>query len=126
MHTMEQILGLSPMNQLDASGPLMTDCFTTRPDFTPYTALPNNIPLNEMNPGTTSSMTREDRFWAVQSLKMDFTKPDQIDDNTLNRIIWHSVKGHTHYPAEYVGTHGDELAKLGLIVTKNQKDDDDD
>src|SRR6266704_3139711 len=45
LHTMEQILGLPPMNQQDAMAPLMFDCFTNVPDFAPYTALPNNVPL---------------------------------------------------------------------------------
>jgi YVTN family beta-propeller protein len=126
IHTMEQILGLPPMNQMDSMGPLMGDCFTTGPNFKPFTALPNNVPLDEMNPGTTSSLSTEDRFWAMESLKMDFSKPDQIDDNTLNRIIWHSVKGHEHYPSEFVGTHGDELVKLGLIASRSAPDLDDD
>ena len=45
LHTMERILGLPPMNQQDAMAPLMFDCFTSVPNFTPYTALPNNVPL---------------------------------------------------------------------------------
>ena len=127
IHTMEQILGLPPMNQMDASSPLMSDCFTMQPDFTPYTSLPNNIPLDEMNPGTTAkTMSREDRYWAMQSLKMDFSKPDQVNDDTLNRIIWHSIKGDAHYPSEFVGTHGDALKKLGLIAAKQARTDDDD
>ena len=47
-------------------------------------------------------------------------------DDILNRIIWHSVKGHAPYPSAFVGTHGDALAKLGLIATKSAKSDDDD
>jgi len=48
--TVEQILGLSPLNQFDLAAEPMFTSFTGRPDFTPYTARPNNIPLNEMNP----------------------------------------------------------------------------
>ena len=47
LHTMERILGLPPMNQQDAMAPLMFECFTNVPNFTPYTALPSNIPLTE-------------------------------------------------------------------------------
>src|SRR5207248_10742079 len=36
LHTMERILGLPPMNQMDALAPLMTECFMDRPDLTPY------------------------------------------------------------------------------------------
>ncbi len=125
IHTMEQMLGLPPMNQMDAMGPLMTDCFTATPDFTPYTTLPSNIALNEMNPGTTAALKPRDRYWARLSLKQDFSKPDLANDEELNRIIWHSIKGNTHYPSEFVGAHGKGLKQFGLIVSKATKDDDD-
>ncbi|EEF62162.1 alkaline phosphatase family protein [Pedosphaera parvula] len=127
LHTMEQIMGIPPMNQMDAMGPLMFDCFTNVPDFTGYTALSNNIPLDTMNPGTTAAkMTAEERYWAKKSMKLDFSKPDAADDNTLNRILWHSVKGNVRYPREFAGAHGKGLKKLGLVITKTSKDDDDD
>jgi YVTN family beta-propeller protein len=126
IHTMEQIMGLPPMNQMDAMGPLMGDCFMAQPDYTPYTALPNQVALNEMNPGTLSSMSRQDLHWARLSAKQDFSKADVANDDELNRIIWHSVKGNARYPSEYVGPHGKGLKTLGLIVSKNHHDDDDD
>ncbi len=125
VHTMEQIMGLPPMNQMDALSPLMTDCFTTNADYTPYLALPTNIPLNTMNPGTFGALSRKDRYWASQSLKQDFSKPDLADDNILNRIIWYSVRGDARYPAEFTGAHGKGLKKLGLMLTKNQQVDPD-
>ena len=127
LHTIEQILGLPPMNQQDAMGPLMTDCFTNTPNFTPYTALANNIALNEMNPGTTGSLSPKDRYWAWKSQKLDFSKPDLADENTLNRIVWHSIKGNTSYPSAFAGAHGRGLKNLNLVLTKTgRKDDDDD
>jgi len=125
LHTIEQMLGLPPMNQQDAMAPLLSECFTSTPDFTPYTALANNIPLDTMNPGTTGAMTPQERYWAKKSLKLDFSRPDLADDNTLNRIIWHSVKGDVRYPSEFAGAHGKGLKKLGLVLVKTGKDDDD-
>lgn len=43
--TMEQILGVAPMNQEDRAAVPMFDAFTNKPDFTPFTTLPNQIPL---------------------------------------------------------------------------------
>lgn len=125
IHTMEQILGLPPMNQMDAMGPLMSDCFTNTPNFAPYTAVPNNIALNEMNPGTTGKLKGQDRYWARLSQKMDFSKPDQVNDDVLNRIIWHSIKGKERYPAEFAGAHGKGLKQRGLSASKARVDDDD-
>jgi hypothetical protein len=57
---------------------------------------------------------------------MDFSKPDLINDDTLNRIIWHSIKGNQRYPAEFAGPHGKGLKRLGLIAARTKGDDDDD
>ena len=54
--TMEQILGLSPINQFDLAAEPMFSAFTSKPDFTPYSARPNQIPLDEMNPQLAGSL----------------------------------------------------------------------
>jgi len=100
VRTIESIFGLQPMNRLDRAVPPMTDCFTTTPDFTPYTALPNNIPLDEINPPL-QSLNGDARYWAEKSLAQDLSDVDRIDDETFNRIIWHAVKGYqTPYPGD--------------------------
>jgi hypothetical protein len=43
--TIEQILGIAPMNQLDRAAQPMRKLFTNTPDTTPFTRLPNQIPL---------------------------------------------------------------------------------
>jgi hypothetical protein len=112
------------MNQQDAMAPLMFECFTNVPDFTPYTALPNNIPLAQ---GAIASVPQssKQRYWAKKVEKMDFSKPDRINENTFNRYIWHSIKGDTHYPSEFVGGHGKGLKQLGLVRDRSHKDEDD-
>ncbi|GAB3894866.1 alkaline phosphatase family protein [Kibdelosporangium lantanae] len=45
IRTIEQILGIRPMNQKDSAATPMTAAFTQRPDFTPYTAVPNRTSL---------------------------------------------------------------------------------
>ena len=50
LRTMELMLGLPPMNQMDATATPMFDCFTNTPDFTPFAAVTNNVPLDQMNP----------------------------------------------------------------------------
>jgi len=52
VRTIEQILGLRPMNQMDLAATPMRSLFTKTPNNTPYTAAPNEIPLDEMNPGS--------------------------------------------------------------------------
>jgi hypothetical protein len=102
VRTMEQILGLPPMNQMDLAVPpdSMAHIFTMKPDFTPYEALPNLIPLDQMNPSATLLSSAE-RVWQEASSKLDFSGPDRADEEVLNRIIWHSAKGYaTPYPKD--------------------------
>lgn len=45
IRTIEQILGIRPMNQKDSAATPMTAAFTPKPDYTPFTALPNRTSL---------------------------------------------------------------------------------
>lgn len=113
-------MGLPPMNQMDAMAPLMSDCFTNTPDFRPYTCLPNQIPLDEMNPQL-GYLSDKELYWALKSLEQPFDKFDQADEDTLNRIIWHSVKGvKTPYPAHLAGAHGKGLEALNLRLVEDE------
>jgi hypothetical protein len=128
LHTMEQILGLPPMNQLDAMAPVMRECFTDKADLTPYTAVPNEIPLDQMA-ARQEAMSGPALEWSRKSLAQRLDQPDRVDDDTFNRAIWFATNGSAApYPAEFAGAHGKGLAKLRLKVdaTKRLKDDDDD
>jgi YVTN family beta-propeller protein len=98
LRTIELILGLPPMNQMDATATPMFDCFTTQPDFAPFTAVPNNIPLDQMNPEKVSDpMLRKD---AYASAKLPLDQPDRCPEDVLNRILWRALKGpQVPYPA---------------------------
>ncbi|WP_349260564.1 alkaline phosphatase family protein [Actinocrinis sp.] len=45
IRTIEQILGIHPMNQLDSAATPMTDAFTPKPNYAPFTAVPNQTSL---------------------------------------------------------------------------------
>ncbi len=93
VRTMENILGIPPMNQFDLAAEPMEDCFTDKPDFTPYEALPSNIRLDELNPPL-ESLNGKALHWAKMSLEQDLDDVDRINEDIFNRIIWHSVKGY--------------------------------
>ncbi len=93
VRTMELILGLPPMNQLDATATPMTDCFTDKPDLTPFTPLPNNIPLDQMNPEPKKMADPLLRKNAYASARLPLGQPDRCPEDQLNRILWHAMKG---------------------------------
>src|SRR5207249_2223495 len=97
--TIELILGLPPMTQLDLSATPMRSCFTDTPDPTPYAAVKNRIALDEMNKPV-KELTGKAREFALRSLELDFDEEDRADEDALNRILWFSVRGDRPYPGD--------------------------
>jgi len=93
LRTIEQILGLPPMNQFDAAADPMTDCFTETPDFTPFKAVSNRVPIDQMNPPKKKITDARLRRQAVLSARLDFKRVDACPEDVLNRILWHAMKG---------------------------------
>jgi hypothetical protein len=112
VRTIEQILGIPPMNVVDATALPMFDCFTGSFDKTPYAFLQNNIPLNEMNKSTASLSGKAKKYSQLSSLPA-FDHIDSGNDDLLNRIIWFASMGNKPYPAKMT------------LPKKERKDDDD-
>jgi YVTN family beta-propeller protein len=109
MRTMELILGLPPMNQLDGSATPMSDCFAATPDFTPFNSVPNRVPLDRINPEPKKIADRVLRQDAIVSNRLALDEPDRCPEDVLNRILWRAMKGtHVPYPEWAVKTVGDE------------------
>jgi YVTN family beta-propeller protein len=97
IRTMELLLGMSPMNQLDASASPM-DLFQAQPDLTPYQAILPNVSLKNLM--VQPSADRETARMIRRSEKENFEAPDLADADTVNRILWFSVRGaHEPFPA---------------------------
>ncbi len=93
MRTIELILGLPPMNQFDSTATPMHTCFADKPDLRPYEASRNRIPLGRLNPKLSEIRDPRQRYWAVRSIEQPLDEIDQADEDTLNRVLWHAVKG---------------------------------
>ena len=100
LRTLEQILGLPPMNQFDATATPMADCFTDTPDFTPFVASANNVALDEMNPAPKAIQDAALRRNAYVSAQLNLRQVDACPEAVLNRILWQAMKGSAApYPA---------------------------
>ncbi len=98
LRTIEQILGIPPMNVIDATATPMFDCFTDKPDTTfRFAHRKNMIRLDEMNKPPQELKGQSQRY-TRQSMDYAFHRIDRGDDDLLNRIIWFSAKGETPYP----------------------------
>ncbi len=117
LRTMELILGLPPLTQYDAAAAPMSRSFTNKADFTPYSVVSPRIDLNVRNTALA--------YGAKESGRMDFSTYDKADEQALNRILWHSIKGPSvPMPAPVSSAH---IAPNGTTIrtTKTGKDTDD-
>jgi YVTN family beta-propeller protein len=109
LRTIELMLGLPPMNMFDATATPMSDCFTAELNLTPYKAVPNNIPLDEMNPDPKKISDPLLRRNAYASDKLPLEQIDKCPEDLLNRILWHAMKGASApYPAWAVKAADDD------------------
>jgi DNA-binding beta-propeller fold protein YncE len=108
IRTMEQILGMKPMNQFDASAVPMWDAFTDTPDLTPFVAVPNNVPLDQMNPAPQAIADPVLRQDALASARMNFRQVDRAPEDQLNRILWRAMRGTVEPYPEWAITAGIE------------------
>ncbi|MFM8360013.1 MAG: alkaline phosphatase family protein, partial [Verrucomicrobiota bacterium] len=109
LRTIGQILGMAPMNQFDASATPMFDCFTDTPDLRPFTAVPNNVPLDQMNPDPKALVDPVLRKDAIVSSRLNFREVDKAPEDVLNRILWRSMRGSQEpYPEWAITAVGDD------------------
>jgi YVTN family beta-propeller protein len=111
--TIEQILGLTPMNQFDlTASPMRTD-FTNNPpldNFLPWTHVSNQVPLNEGVTASADDNTSSPKVKALRAAWLQkktqifagkLTKPDSEDPDTVNHLNWYMSTGFTRpYPGE--------------------------
>ena len=96
IRTIELLLGIAPMNQLDGTAAAM-DIFSSEPDLRPYEAqLPNVAVDNLFTPRARDAATA---YWMKRSAEQNMSHADMADPATLNRIIWFSVRGDDAMPA---------------------------
>jgi len=111
--TIEQILGLPPMNQFDLVASPMTTAFTNNPpqsNFAAWTHVPNQVPLDQgVTPGhADKSESRKIRSLRAAWLKKKeqifagkLNKPDAEDPETVNHFNWYMSTGFKRpYPGE--------------------------
>jgi len=85
--TIEEILGLDSMSQFDHYGRPLRGVFAATADLAPYAAARPGVDMNEKNPPAAKAAAR-----------LDFSRPDAIDDDQFNRILWRAIKGDVPYP----------------------------
>ncbi|HWG26088.1 bifunctional YncE family protein/alkaline phosphatase family protein [Actinospica sp.] len=125
VRTIEQMLGIHPMNQLDSAATPMYGAFTSTPNYTPFTAVPNqtsltlgvspqpscgaNVPAGQTTatvakadvaatavPAAEQSVAAQWKTWASQQrLTGPNAVPDYADPEQMNRYTYYQTTGWT-------------------------------
>jgi len=112
--TIEQILGLPPMNQFDlVASPMRTAFVEGKPPveyFKPWPHVPNQVPLDqgvtasEVNPAISPAVKTLRKAWLQKKAQIfagKLTKPDAEDPDTVNHLNWYMSTGFKRpYPGE--------------------------
>ncbi|MDI3319426.1 hypothetical protein [Pinibacter soli] len=106
LRSIEQILGIPPMNIIDATASPMFSCFSDTAVYTPYLCLANRVPINEMNKAL-STLQGKDHYFAEMSSMPAFDLLDRGDDQLMNRILWHYSNKNRRYPKRFAGKDED-------------------
>jgi DNA-binding beta-propeller fold protein YncE len=99
VRSIEQILGIPPMNIIDATALPMYDCFKKAPETYSFTHLPNIVPLDEMNKKL-SALKGTELYYATVSLRPEFKHIDGGNDDLMNRMLWYAAKRTKMYPGK--------------------------
>jgi hypothetical protein len=101
VRTIEQILGLPPMNQQDMTAQPMFDAFQSKADLTPYTYVPNQVSLTATNPAPAQATSAAQAAWAQWSAKQNWSSEDMVNMAQGNRDIWYASNNFTKpYPGD--------------------------
>ncbi|WP_431948692.1 alkaline phosphatase family protein [Actinacidiphila sp. bgisy167] len=128
IRTIEQILGIHPMNQKDSAATPMFGAFTEKADYTPFAALPNRIPLTDglktapacgldtpapqdpsaatvpstkVPAGQRTLAAKWEDWRSKQRLTGPDARPDFANPAQMNHFTWYQTHGWTKpYPGE--------------------------
>jgi len=127
IRTIELLLGIAPMNQLDASA-IPMDIFQETPDLAPYKAVLPTIAADNLM--THKPKDKSAAEWMKKSNRQNFAHADMADPKVLNAIIWFASTGNASNLPQPAQLPAYQAMRLGIAnlddderVTK--KDDDD-
>lgn len=95
IRTIELLLGIEPMNQLDATATPI-NIFRSQADLRPFKALVPDVALDNLV--TPPPRDAAALYWMRRTEEQDMAHADMADPEVLNRIIWFSVKGQVPMP----------------------------
>jgi YVTN family beta-propeller protein len=117
IRTIEMLLGIPAMNQLDATATPM-NVFRSEADLRPYQAILPDVALDNLtNPPARDAATA---YWMRKTEEQDLTHADMADPFVLNQIIWFSVRPERPMPSVCRLPAFDAM-RLGVMEEEEEK-----
>jgi hypothetical protein len=127
IRTIEMLLGIAPMNQLDASA-IPMDIFQETPDLTPYKAVLPAIAADNLMTQKPKDKAADE--WMKKSNRQNFAHADMADPKILNAVIWFACTGSASNLPQSAQLPAYQAMRLGIAKMDDdegvsKKDDDD-
>jgi DNA-binding beta-propeller fold protein YncE len=117
MRTIEDLLGLHHLSMNTANADPMSDVFTLMPDLRPYDpVVPGVLCAPPVNPKlipecadpsapktSVVQQLHDGAWWQAATRQFDFSKPDSLDNEAFNRVLWKGIVGRKPYPSRGSG-----------------------
>ena len=120
IRTMEILLGIPPMNQLDATASPI-DIFQNEPDLTAFTAILPDVSLDNLMPPRNPSAAML-RYMKLTD-KQDLIHADMANPRELNEIIWFSVRGNVAEMPEIARLPAFDLMTAGIVKEDEEREE---
>ncbi|CAN5393993.1 hypothetical protein BH20ACI1_BH20ACI1_15230 [soil metagenome] len=119
IRTMEILLGIPPMNQLDATASPI-DIFQNEPDLTPFAAILPDVALDNLTPprNVSAEMLKYMKLTDEQNL----AHADMANPRELNEIIWFSVRGNVSEMPEIARLPAFDLMTAGIVKEEDEEE----
>jgi YVTN family beta-propeller protein len=112
VRTIEEILGLDPLNLNDSLALPMADVFDRSQKNWTFKAMPSPLLYNTQLPlpPQTAGLripkpTHDAAYWAAATKGLDFSSEDRVNGAEYNRILWKGLMGNKPYPSSPTGTN---------------------
>ena len=124
--TIEQILGMEPLNINDANAAPMSDVFDLTKSSWTYEASPSQylygttltgLPNRQASAGPIPASTHPASYWAAATKGYDWTHEDHVPSALFNRVLWRGMMGSRLYPARRSGLDLGEVHHVSLGVS---------
>ncbi|HJQ34902.1 MAG TPA: beta-propeller fold lactonase family protein [Pyrinomonadaceae bacterium] len=119
IRTLELLLGLPPMNLLDATA-APADIFRAQADLRPYRAVLPEVALDNLT--TPPARDAATLYWMRRTAEQDLEHADMADPRTLNEAIWFSARGEASPMPDIARLPAFDAMRLGLRAEAEEED----